>query len=325
MGLQCSREDRGAHSRWMASYGALPRYRASEVRLAPLEPGTEGKVILTATAVDQGSECGFKALATTRWKLWDGRESQPELWAHVRGRILHAAAERWVRQPTLTVNDALEQAWEAEPPRGLLRSERLTRYAKDQLRAVLEVFVEKERAYAERSGARPLVLEDQAFSLEVDERIQVQGKPDRIDEHPSGGLFAIDYKSGAQQTRGIDMIERGQRLQLAIYGLAASRTLGRPLLGLQFVELTRAGTRTKGVFLKAWNGKESGKLTDTRSNNLSLTTMDESELWGRLEGHIHRVARALASGTYDARPVDEGVCPDCAQRDLCGQRRRVHG
>lgn len=325
-------EEKGAHGRWAASYGADRPVQPREVRLPALLPGTEGVPEITATALDRASRCSFQALALDRWKLWDVREPDTELWAHVRGNLLHEAVKILLQTRdgegrfTLTSAEALDRAWKAKPPQGLVRSRRLETHLKSRLIRVLNVFREKEREYFER--ARPLdlrtvSLDDREFRFRSDDDFLIRGKPDRIDE-TDRGLFIMDYKTSSAVPSGRVILEKGYRLQLPFYAIAAGRELGKAVLGVQFIQLNNAGSRGSGMFFKATNGKEEGKLTSVTARSHSLLEGEPAEAWSALEERIVREAGAYVRGEYAALPKDpKKECPGCSARDLCGYGRRV--
>ncbi|MCM2323837.1 MAG: PD-(D/E)XK nuclease family protein [Oligoflexia bacterium] len=315
--------EKGSHPRWSPSYGVLRAVPPQQVRLAPAaEPR------LTATALDRYSRCPFQSLVMDRWRLRDAREPDCELWADSRGNILHEAVRILVDTRTeegaFTVSpaDALERAWKSKPPKGLLRSRSVERYLRARMRQVLEAFCEKEREYFDR--ARPRVLSLDNTRLEADfGGITVSGTPDRIDE-TTEGLFVMDYKTSGTLPSGAEMAEQAYRLQLPFYAIAAARQFGKPVLGVQFVELSRKGSRSSGLFFKRTNGKDPGKLTHVRSNSKSLMPGEPEALWPVFEERIAAHAAAFARGEFPAtakRPEKE--CQSCAAADICGFRRRV--
>jgi RecB family exonuclease len=195
---------------------------------------------------------------------------------------------------------------------------------------LLRAFLEKEFEFRDRAKTRLFAAEDQAqLRWEFQEQgleFAIRGKADRIDECLSSsqnGLWVIDYKSGRQDLRGVDIREKGYRLQLAFYAVAAQAQLQRPVLGVQLVELTREARRSVGLFPKALNGKQPGSLTQVRSNNPSLFEGEPSELWTELEQKIRNTAFDFSSGKGDALPVmGERECDRCRAREVCGQSRR---
>jgi RecB family exonuclease len=314
-------EERGAHPRFSRGFGPPAGNPPQQVRLGP---GTTGARPLTATALDHYSSCPFKALALDRWKLADLREPELELWPEVRGLILHEAARLLVasREASgfgLSPREALERAWEGSRVRGFAGGSRSRTHAKLRMERILETFAEKEQEYAARSGARPVVLESEPLRMEAgDSGVEIVGRPDRIDE-AAAGLFVIDYKTSSGLPNGAEMLERGYRLQLPFYALAAARRHARPVLGAQFIELSPRGSRSSGVLFRRYNGKEPGKLTHSRSR--SVLDIEPEEAWKRFEGHIERQARAYACGEFDALPRKSTECQRCRVSDLCGRRR----
>jgi ATP-dependent helicase/DNAse subunit B len=217
---------------------------------------------------------------------------------------------------------------------------RIEAYIKNRLTTVLEVFCEKEKAYLEKSKARPLILENLNLKLEYPE-FSLTGQPDRVDELPEG-LFILDYKTSGSLAHGQDMVDLGYRLQLPFYAVAMTQKTGKPILGVQFVELDKKGGRKNGIFFKKYNGKTSGCLTQVRSNSRSLMSESGSvahsekqppeespeqivgETWEILEEHLRRDAGELAAGSFKARPrllKRATECNLCRVSDLCGYRR----
>ena len=323
--------DKGAHPRYVKSFGVLRPLQPQEVLLPPLVqgPGQAGPV-LTATILEHYSRCPFLSLTYHRWNLKDVREPDIELWPEVKGKMLHEAARLLLESLDsngsirLDSQSALESAWKRHRPKGLIRNPRVERYVKSRMVLVLEHFREKEIEYLKKSGARPYSLENLDFKVDYGD-FSVIGKPDRIDQHPDG-LFVIDFKSGGVSPHGSEMIERGYRLQLPFYAIAAHRQLNQPVLGLQFVELTRKGNRRNGIFFKSHNGKEPGKLTNVRSNSKSLILSEPQEVWSKTEKFLIQNAKGYIQGQFQAKPntdVRDKECARCRVADLCGRRRLV--
>jgi RecB family exonuclease len=318
--------ERGAHPRWIASYGALRPLPPQQVSLAPLPRGPTGAPPeITATALDSYSRCGFMALAYQRWRLRDVRQPDTDLWPEARGNILHAAVRLLLESRdesgrfSLTSREALDQAWKLENPRGLLRSARTESYARDRMVQVLDAFREKEYEYFDRAPSKIASLDSQYFKLEFED-VAIIGTPDRIDEHPEG-IFVLDYKTSSALPHGTDMLELGYRTQLPFYALAARRELSKPVLGVQFVELNKRGGRGSGIFFKRYNGKEPGKLTTLTARSKSLLSLEPEDAWAALSDKLHAQASGFVSGQFAARPTKAKECDNCLVADLCGFRR----
>jgi RecB family exonuclease len=313
-------ELKGAHKRWQPGFSAFRPMSPQKVVLPPFSRSS-----ITATDLENYSRCPFRALAGSRWRLRDGREASEDLWPDVRGNILHAALGVLVRSRSedgefgVSPSEALERAWAEVRPRGLLRSERLERYARASLLGVLFAFCEKERDYVKRAKTRVMSLEGPRLVLELaGSAVTVTGVPDRIDEHDDG-IFIIDYKTSTQLPKGPEMVEEGYRMQLPFYALAARAQLGREVLGVQFIELSRKGGRANGIFFSKLNGKGPGMLTHTRSS--SVLKLEPSEAWACCEESIRAHLAAYLAGEFEARPKKDLECRSCPYGDFCGRRR----
>ncbi len=90
---------------------------------------------------------------------------------------------------------------------------------------------------------------------------------------------------------------------------------------MQFVELNRKGGRGHGIFFKAWNGKEPGKLTNSRSK-LNVLDMAPGDAWARAEEKLVAQTRQYLAGNFAAKPSrGEKECTICHFGDFCGLRR----
>jgi len=324
-------KEMGAHPRFSRSYGAIRPLQEQKIQLPPLPFGPEGTPpVVSATALDRYSRCSFQALGYHRWKLRDLREPDTELWPDVRGNILHEAVKVLLQSMDseghfrILPREALDRAWKAKRPLGLIRSPRVENYVRSRMETVLEVFCEKEREYIQRAGTRAVSLEDLFFRLEY-LNFHVVGQPDRIDQHPEG-VFILDYKTSGTVPHGAEMFERGYRLQLPFYALAARKRTSQPILGVQFVELDRKGGRKSGIFFKPYNGKDKGKLTNARSNSKSLFSAHPDEIWDQFDLFLQRDGDSYVNGQFEAMPrvpKREKECSRCGLADLCGFRRIV--
>jgi hypothetical protein len=323
--------EKGSHSRFTASYQVLRPIQPQEIQLPPLARRPGGRPPeLTATTLERMSRCSFQALAYHRWNVRDVREPDGELWPDVRGTILHEAVRILLTslnpqdEFTILPREALEQAWRLKRPKGLIRTERIERYVKARMLLVLETFCEKERDYLKRSGTHPFSLEDVSLRLDYPE-FSIHGLPDRMDQYQDG-LFVIDYKSSGTVPHGSDMIEQGYRLQLPFYALAAQRHFQRPVMGVQFIELDRKGSRRSGIFFKKYNGKSQGMLTQVTARSKSLVAVEPEDAWSRFEEHRTTSASSFIRGEFQARPKStqrSRECNSCSLGDLCGLRRLV--
>ncbi len=318
-------QDRGASRRWLRSFTPPS---APAPRLVRLDAGER---VLSATDLDHQSRCGFLGLARARWKLRDPREADSSLWSDARGNILHAAVKTRVESRRedgtygVSLEQALDAAWESQGPRGMFRSDRLIRDERRRLLQVLRRFDEEEAAYLKRCGARTVALEGPELRFDPGNGIVVTGIPDRVDE-TDAGLFVIDYKTGTTLPTGTEMLEAGYRLQLPYYAVALRQMLAKPVIGAQFVGLNSGGRRTTGIFFTDHAGK-SGKAAPAGggqpvvlgANSGSRLERAPEEVWDRFRELLGEVGGGLASGVFEARPRDlkERECEGCAGRPLC--------
>ena len=165
-------------------------------------PAASGTLEVRASHLDRYSRCSFQALAYHRWKLEDLIEPDSEIWPSEKGNLLHQAVKILVENRSengtfkVLPQEALEQAWRAQPPRGLFRNDRIVRYVQAKLVKVLEAFCEKERTYVQHSQSKPILLDEGMVKLDLGD-FSIIGQPDRVDEN-SSGLFVIDYKTSSQ-------------------------------------------------------------------------------------------------------------------------------
>ncbi|MDA8359136.1 MAG: PD-(D/E)XK nuclease family protein [Actinomycetota bacterium] len=170
-----------------------------------------------------------------------------------RGSLIHEILERWVRfAPAEDGSDAGSPQWlvdgierittiAEEEFAELERDGRTGRPAlwaidRSEILLLLRRFVKEDGRYRARTGAVPVELEmpfgrgghdPVEVRLSAHKVIRFQGVVDRIDRI-GDKLAVIDYKSGRRQKSASsqDPFERGERLQLPIYALAAQQRLG---------------------------------------------------------------------------------------------------
>ncbi len=305
----------------LLSYRNTTRIQCRSVKLPNWE--NRGKKHLEATELDRYTRCSFQALVDHRWKIQDEREPEDELWPDVRGTILHRAIE-WILQDREKGQDvnlagALERAWSERNPAGWMKGRHSEQYVKGRLMKILVSFWDDEQVYRARSETKLYSVErEQVLELEVDGTL-VRGVPDRLDQHVDG-VFVIDYKTTTDVPTGAEILEQGYRLQLPFYAVAAREKLGQEVLGAQYVSLGREVSRARGIFLEAYNGKNPGSLTHTRSK-ASLFSDEPEVIWSRAKALVEESVRSIKQGHYEAKPRLEKECVRCRLTDVCGQRR----
>ncbi|MBL7714728.1 MAG: PD-(D/E)XK nuclease family protein [Bdellovibrionales bacterium] len=314
-------DDCGAHLRFSKSFGFIRPEPAREIRLAPI--ASRGREEISATDLDRQSRCGFLGLGLGRWKLYDGRHAEPDLWGDVRGILYHHAVRTLVesRQDDgsflVEVDDAIERAWAEVRPKGFLRSNRLVQSEKARMKKALLVFCEKEAAYVRDTGNRVLQLEGPKLTQEFS-GVRVSGIPDRLDETKDGGILVIDYKTSASQPNGREILENDYALQLPFYALAASGHFQKRPIGFQFLAFDRVGRRTLGLFFTDWNFPKARK-------GGSLFTEPPEDVFSRLRQSVEKEATKLAQGVHSVAPkIPARECKKCRLQDACGIRRALN-
>ncbi len=313
-------EEKGAHFRFLPGMNPIVNIQNQEIKLS-----TQNTSEVYASDLDLYSRCPFLALTYTHWQLRDLKEPDIELWGNVRGTLLHKSVEILVGSRnkdgefSKSPQEALQEAWLLKPPMGMISRPKIEAYLKQKLIKVLEIFCEEESKYAKRSCTSVMSIEDMHLQINLD-GVNVQGRPDRVDKHPEG-LFVIDYKTSDPKTKGIEMVELGDSLQLPFYAIAIEEELKTPVLGTQFIQLNSKGSRSQGIFFMDYNGKETGKLTKTTKTNKSLLAIQPEEAWKKCKVHIQEHVKKFTNGEFSPRPKKEDRCKGCAIKDLCGKRR----
>jgi RecB family exonuclease len=329
--------ERHSHPKWKKSYLHPKKSPPREFVLPEL--GTPGaRPELRASDLENFSRCELQGVLLGRMRLNDAKPSDLDIRADARGTLLHEAVKLLILARDMqgrfskSAEEALDEAWQARRPRGLFQSDRLVQFTKRKLLPILETFMAQESQYVERAQTTVLAVEEPKLRYVVElggatpDQVAINGVPDRIDEHPDG-IFVMDYKTSTVSPKAPQMIDLGYRLQMPIYALAASNHYGKPPIGIQFIELTRKGSRGSGIFFTAWNGKDPGSITKTTARSSSLVTDSPDEVWGKLAEEIEAHTRRYISGKVFVKPKPAKTggpyaeCDSCFVRDACGQRR----
>jgi len=328
----------GAHPRWLAGFSSHRLKPVARVRLPVTKSGAAGEPgTLTASQLEAQSRCAFVGLAQGRWRLDDIKMPGPSLWPEERGKLLHEAVRLLMASRTeegalsLSSEQALDAAWTANPPRGLLPSRRFRENARRGMIRVLEAFCEVESQWQARARTTPVALDQEEIRYATDDYI-ISGRPDRVDEW-NGHLIVMDYKTGSANPTGRDVLETGTRLQMPFYGLAARDHWKKPVAATQFVVLGRDNDRSRGLFFEPFvdtsvarkkqeaAGSEVQKPFKFSSRNGSIIRLPLEEGWEILRTQVDRTARAYLSGYHDPQPRLADECESCRFSDLCGWAR----
>lgn len=271
--------------------------------------------------------CGFTAYAQFLLKLQDERDPDFEVGSDIFGNLLHKAIEKLLEsRGGLSPAEAYDLAWREVRKPAWVRSERLGAATREKAIRVLELFLESEKSYREKSGT---VLRSQEEEIELArEGFLFKGRLDRTDQHAEG-LVLIDYKTGSRQTAGQKSLETGKGLQLAAYALALRDRTGEAVVSAQYVVLSKDKiNRNYGILFQGLNkGKASDKVefpvSFVKSNHASLFTGDPETVWRAFDDKVrHLLVKAREHG-FEARPADEADCEFCRYSGVCGRKRAV--
>jgi hypothetical protein len=206
---------------------------------------------------------------------------------HTAGRIFASAPQVYQFRPSLL--------WEVQ---------------QGELLAVLEAAVQGIAGLEPAAGWHPLAFEAK-FGLDGQPplsiaipggAVRLHGIVDRIDINPAGELRVIDYKSGGSHLGPQDLID-GRRLQLPIYALAASQTLG-------------LGKVVEGFYWKLFQGEASSlKLSKFKSEGGD----GPQGAFAVAAGHIAGIVNGIRQGAFGPQ-APQGGCPSyCAAAAWCWQ------
>ena len=220
-----------------------------------------GNRALSPTSLERWAKCPFSYFLGSILRL--SAEERPEdiytITPLEKGLLIHRILEDFVKDARK--NGALPQggaAWSAAhrsklrhiadkafadaETRGVVGKALMWQIAKDEMRIDLEAFLDADTDMRRRHGVSPLSVEAtfgrqgaggwQAARHELPDGTQVafRGMIDRIDaDADRKRVLVLDYKTGSNYgytKLKDDPIDRGQRLQLAIYSLAAQQAFG---------------------------------------------------------------------------------------------------
>jgi len=194
-----------------------------------------------------------------------------------------------------------EVVWQAQLSR-LRRALRLILGIDSELRAERGSWPIEVEADFGRRGADPLVLD-----LPTQGRVPFHGSVDRIDATRSGGLIVTDYKTGGdygyddipklgKAGKGgtdVDLIERGSKLQLVLYSLAARNLYNLP----------NAQVEAYYWFVDQGDLHRGGTVDDVQA--------------GRLHAVLDVVVGGVRDGIYPANPGEEKTHPRDTWESCC--------
>ncbi len=194
----------------------------------------------SATRVETYRTCAFQFFGRYGLRLREVEDELAEADAAIRGTVIHEVmevvlaplAEAGLPLVPATEDEAVRRMyehghdlWRHAPERHHFGRAALWRLAWEDTAADLERLIRREAAYNEALGATKIAGIEEPIGIAlpgIEPELQLHGKIDRVDAGP-GFVQIVDYKSGREIKRSA--VERGDRLQLQLYALAAREHL----------------------------------------------------------------------------------------------------
>lgn len=215
---------------------------------------------LSPTSLERWAKCPFSYFLGTvlRLSAEDSPEDIYEISPLERGLLIHnvleefvevaeregslpAPQEEWTTHHRAELRRIAARQFEDAETKGVSGKAVMWQIARDEILIDLEAFLDADLRVRQQFGVSPMLAEAEfgisqdgwqpaVLSLPDGTRVSFRGKIDRVDADSAGErALVLDYKTGGSYSyRNLkdDPIDRGQRLQLAIYSLAARQALG---------------------------------------------------------------------------------------------------
>jgi DNA helicase-2/ATP-dependent DNA helicase PcrA len=259
--------------------------------VAPAGPAGNGRLILSATAIETYRECPLKFRFSHAMRIPTAPHASLTF-----GSALHQAVRAYfeLRRRGLPSFEEIEQfylgIWKGGGFEDAYQEEAYRRAGLEQLRKFVE------RHNCQPVDAQSMVFE-RAFTLDLGEDLILQGRIDQIVPLAPPASFAgdspavelVDYKTGRPRSpRDAD-----QSLQLSVYALAARRQLKLNPARLTFYNL---------------------------ATNEAVSTVRRPEELDQAVQEIREVARKIEQGRFD--PTPGFVCRYCEYVPICPAHER---
>ena len=204
--------------------------------------------LLSATTLEVYAACPFQGFLRHQLRLRDidAPERRITIEPMDRGSLVHEVLERLVAEVLETgrrwwgwtpgdharLAELAGEAFDDYERRGLVGKALLWELEKSQILLDLDRFLDIDDRRCRSASRVPVAAEfcfgdENVAPLEVvaaGRTVRFRGKIDRVDRGADGSLTVVDYKTGSSGSFAVlesDPVGHGERLQLAIYGLAA--------------------------------------------------------------------------------------------------------
>jgi ATP-dependent helicase/DNAse subunit B len=271
----------------------------------------------SATRLETYGACPFQFYLSSALEVQARIQPEPGLDAARLGAILHrvleraytAAADPTDPQAVLAVLPGIaRREFESAPLEQGFRPSPLWQAEQEQILSMLVENVRKLAEWDPGAGWQPLALEQpfgwngvEPLVIEVDgQAVRLRGVVDRIDRDGGGRLRIIDYKTGGSHLAQQDL-DRGRRLQLPLYALAAQQALG-------------LGEVVEGLYWVLGHGGP---------GSLKLSSYGDGEDRGPLAAmdtavsHVGRIVQGIRQADFAPLPPEDGCPGYCPARAWC--------
>lgn len=336
-GGMLARADRLGKSRFASSLTEFDGNLTSVSADARLAGALEGAVV-SPTSLEAWAGCPFRYFLgyVLRLSALDTPEEAAVISALERGNLVHGVLERFVRESEtsgaaprpgaswserghLRLMEIADASFAEAETRGVTGKPLLWDLAKQDIRDDLTTFLEADARLRKDIGTGSVTPEARfgmgGGSPEVTDEVtglRFRGIMDRLDVSAAGdSVVVIDYKTGSTfPYRGLeeDPIDRGRRLQLGVYSLAARR-------------MAPNAARVRAAY---WFTTNRGGFAFFPSGFLD---MDDSETAERFRYGASTVVDGIRAGVFPANPGALGRenvpenCRYCDFDSLCPSRR----
>ena len=242
-----------------------------------------------------------------------------------RGGLMHKVLERFIREsdpmPSAVtpwssydlarMKRIAEEEFIAAEHRGVTGKALLWEMEKEEILTDLEAFLDEDTRLREQHGSTDVKVEWKFKVGDFRNKISLRGIIDRIDlSHDGDSILVIDYKtggSGRYSALNKDPIDRGKRLQLAVYSLAA-----------QNLHPDAVSVRAQYWFPTSRGGF---KLLPEEPFNL-----DDPDTFDRFNRGVSVISQGIRSGLFPANPgpyerFNYANCSYCDFDPICPSRR----